>query len=135
LLSIFVGGDPGSTVCLTITGNIARAGSKGVVLEDAQSPTTVSVPPANSVCVNIPSAYPPCWDLLTQCHGDTNNDTTVNITDFFALKDSWTKSDPDPLYNPCADFNRDYSVNISDFFILKDNWTLTVPADCTPGPP
>jgi hypothetical protein len=121
--------------CLTFTGNVARAGSKGVVLEDPALDPTVTVPVALSVCVDFPAPYPPCWDLLTQCHGDTNDDSTVNITDFFALKDSWTKSDPDPLYNPCADFNRDYTVNITDFFTLKDNWTLTVPADCTTGPP
>lgn len=133
LLSIILAGDPGSTICLTITGNVARAGSDGVVLEDPDLDPDASFPAP--VCVLLPQAYPPCWDLLTQCHGDTNNDTTVNITDFFALKDSWTKSDPDPLYNPCADFNRDYSVNITDFFILKDHWTQTVPSDCTPGPP
>jgi hypothetical protein len=76
--------------------------------------------------------WPPCWDH-TQCWGDSNADHVVNITDFFALKDSWTKCYPDPDYNPCADFNRSGCVNISDFFILKDHWTLTVDPNCSLG--
>jgi hypothetical protein len=120
--------------CLTFTGNVARAGSKGVVLEDPALDPTVTVPGPGTVCVTFPSPGPKCWQFLTQCHGDTNDDGTVNTTDFFALKDSWMKSDPDLLYNPCADFNRDGSVNTTDFFKLKDNWMTSPPADCPTGP-
>lgn len=127
LLSIILAGDGGSTTCLTITGNVARAGSDGVVLEDPDLDPDASFPAP--LCVIIPGGGPPCWGP-TQCHGDTNNDAVVNTTDFFALKDSWFKSDPDPLYNPCADFNKDGTVNTTDFFILKDHWFQTVAADC-----
>jgi hypothetical protein len=117
----------GHTGCITITGNVARAGSKGVVLEDLALDPSVTVPVAGSVCTR--ACAPVCWGP-THCHGDTNNDGSVNTTDFFALKDSWMKCDPDPLYNPCADFNKDGCVNTTDFFKMKDNWMQTVPANC-----
>jgi hypothetical protein len=113
--------------CLTITGNVARAGSDGVVLEDPDVDPTVHVPAAGTIC--IPSCGPVCWGK-THCHGDTNNDAKVDTTDFFALKDSWMKVKPDPLYNECADFNKDGKVDTTDFFALKDNWMQTVPANC-----
>lgn len=130
LLSIYVD----ASCCLTITGNVARAGTKGVVLEDPDLDPAVTVPGPNTVCAELPPPYPACWDSLTQCHGDTNDDATVDTTDFFALKDSWFKTDPDPLYNPCADFNRDGTVDTTDFFKLKDNWFQTVAANCPTGP-
>jgi hypothetical protein len=117
----------GHTGCVTITGNVARAGSKGVVLEDPAVDPTVTNPVPGSVCTR--ACAPPCWGP-THCHGDTNKDGSVNTTDFFALKDSWMKCAPDPLYNECADFNRDGCVNTTDFFTLKDNWMQTVPANC-----
>jgi len=76
---------------------------------------------------------PPCWDYLTQCHGDSDNTGDVKGSDFLALKNSWYKVYPDADYNPCADFDRDGCVKASDFLILKANWYQTVPADCPPG--
>jgi hypothetical protein len=124
LLSIYLDEHTG---CVTITGNVARAGSGGVVLEDPALAPTVTVPVANSVCTR--ACGPICWGP-THCHGDSNNDAYVDTTDFFALKDSWFKTDPDPLYNPCADFNKDGTVDTTDFFTLKDHWFQTVAADC-----
>jgi hypothetical protein len=121
--------------CLTFSGNVARAGSSGVVLEDPALDPTVTLPGAGTVCVTFPKPYPVCWDFLTQCHGDTDNSGKVDTTDFFALKDSWMKSDPDPLYNPCADFDRNGKVDTTDFFALKDWWMKNPPADCATGPP
>jgi len=77
-------------------------------------------------------AGPACWNSPTQCHGDTDNDGEVKGSDFLALKASWYKSDPDPDYNPCADFDRDGEVKGSDFLILKNNWYQTVEANCPP---
>jgi len=79
--------------------------------------------------------YPACWDDLTQCHGDNDNDGLVKGSDFLALKDSWYECYGDPNYNPCADFDRDSCVDGADFLILKSNWYKAVPADCTPGDP
>jgi len=80
-------------------------------------------------------AIPVCWDYLTQCHGDSDNDGEVKGSDFLALKNSWYKCYGDPNYNPCADFDRDGCVGGADFLTLKSNWFQSVPADCTPGDP
>jgi len=76
---------------------------------------------------------PMCWDYLTQCHGDSDNSSEVNGSDFLALKNSWYKCYPEPDYDPCADFDRDGCVKGSDFLTLKKNWLKSVPADCPPG--
>jgi hypothetical protein len=73
---------------------------------------------------------PACWNYLTQCHGDCDNDANVKGSDFLALKNSWYACDPDANYNPCADFDRDGCVKGSDFLILKANWYQTVEANC-----
>ncbi|MHC4623126.1 MAG: DUF7901 domain-containing protein, partial [Planctomycetota bacterium] len=77
--------------------------------------------------------WPPCWGYLTQCHGDADGDGWVKGSDFLALKASWYKCYPDPLYNPCADFDRNGCVKGSDFLILKKYWYQNPPADCPRG--
>jgi hypothetical protein len=77
--------------------------------------------------------WPPCWGYLTQCHGDADGDGSVKGSDFLALKASWYKCYPDPLYNPCADFDRNGCVKGSDFLILKKYWYQNPPADCPRG--
>jgi hypothetical protein len=77
--------------------------------------------------------WPPCWGYLTQCHGDADGDGSVKGADFLALKNSWYKCYPDPLYDPCADFDRNGCVKGSDFLILKTHWYTSPPADCPRG--
>ncbi len=77
--------------------------------------------------------YPPCWACLTQCHGDSNCDGFVNTLDFPAYRNSFYKSYPDPLYDPCGDFNRDGTVNTLDFPAYRDNFFTWPPADCPVG--
>ena len=78
-------------------------------------------------------AYPGCWDYLTQCHGDTDNDSSIGLTDFYEFSDSWNKSYPnaDYLAHPCADVNRDGSVGLTDFYQFSDYWNKSVPSDCS----
>jgi subtilisin family serine protease len=77
--------------------------------------------------------WPECWGYLTQCHGDSDNTGWVKGSDFLALKNSWYKVYPDPLYNPCADFDRNGEVKGSDFLILKNNWYQSPPSNCAQG--
>jgi hypothetical protein len=77
--------------------------------------------------------WPPCWGYLTQCHGDADGDGWVKGSDFLALKNSWYKCYPDPLYDPCADFDRNGCVKGSDFLILKKYWYTSPPPDCPRG--
>jgi hypothetical protein len=77
--------------------------------------------------------WPPCWGYLTQCHGDADGDGWVKGSDFLALKNSWYKCYPDPLYDPCADFDRNGCVKGSDFLILKTHWYTSPPPDCPRG--
>lgn len=127
LLTLVLAGDPGSTICLTITGNVARAGSKGVVLEDPDLDPTVTVPPANTFCIILPTVGPACWSFVGQPCGDSDGSGGVNFADLVALKASWLKSDPDPAYNPCADFTQDGGVNFADLVKLKAYWLKAVP--------
>ncbi|MHC4621451.1 MAG: dockerin type I domain-containing protein [Planctomycetota bacterium] len=79
--------------------------------------------------------YPACWDYLTQCHGDSDNDGWVKGGDFLALKNSWYKCYSHAAYNPCADFDRDGCVYGADFLTLKSNWYKAADANCTGGDP
>ncbi|HIJ53323.1 MAG TPA: hypothetical protein HPP66_09240 [Planctomycetes bacterium] len=126
LLSLYVSRPtaPDLQTCLTITGNVARAGSSGVVMEDPDELVTVN---ATGCCVDFPSDEPICWGFVGQPCGDSDGSGSVNIADLVALKASWFKSDPDPAYNPCADFDRSGGVNIADLVRLKAYWFKTVP--------
>jgi len=81
---------------------------------------------------DAPAPPPACWNYPTQCHGDTDGSGDVKVPDFLALKNSWFRCEPNPDYDPCADFDRDGCVKASDFLILKNNWYRTVPGDCPP---
>jgi len=85
LLSIYVSKPADFQTCLTITGNVARAGSKGVVMEDPDEDPTVS---ATGCCVDFPPeecyygqpdydewvlvGKPDSWCNKRQCHGDAD---------------------------------------------------------------
>jgi hypothetical protein len=83
-----------------------------------------------TIPVTGPCSYPACWDYPTQCHGDVNDDAYLDLSDFYALRDSWgcTKDVPcgaGKAYNPCADTNRDGVIGLPDFYQTRDNWGTT----------
>jgi hypothetical protein len=93
-------------------------------MEDPDQVVNVVYPP---ICldVNIPTG-PACWDYPGIASGDGNGDCVVNIQDLLLVKVSWFKTDPDPAYNPCADYNKDGTVNIQDLLAVKVNWFQNV---------
>jgi hypothetical protein len=121
LLSLYFDG----AGCLTFTGNVARAGSSGVVLEDPALSVDVQVPAPNSVCAPLP--IPVCWTFVGQPCGDSDGSGAVNFADLVALKAAWLSVKGDANYNPCADFSQDESVNFADLVRLKEYWLKTVP--------
>ena len=85
LLSLYVSKPADLHTCLTITGNVARAGSKGVTMEDPAEDPTVSSPPCCMDFVPDECYYgqpdygqwdavgkPLCWCYPRQCHGDAD---------------------------------------------------------------
>ena len=120
LLSLYVSEPADFETCLTISGNVARAGSSGVVMEDPDEVVTVN---ATGCCVVFPSGT--CW-TATECAGQTSGDATcdgkVNLDDLAALKAAWGLIGP---YTPplcCADFTQDNKVNLDDLAALKAGW-------------
>lgn len=120
LFSFFVS----KSCTVTITANIARAGSQGAVMEDPDQAVVVNLP---STCNVIIDEDPICWSYVGQPCGDSDGSGGVNFADLVALKASWLKSDPDAAYNPCADFNQDGGVNFADLVKLKAYWLKSVP--------
>ena len=126
LLKFTVSGD----CSVIIEENAARAGvdSNGVVMEDTEK----TFPPeyvAISECqISVGPAYPPCWDYVSQCHADSDNNGQVSIGDLNALVWAWgtvygedpnyfpwdPQEPPDGKYNPCADFDRNGQISIGD---------------------
>jgi hypothetical protein len=110
---------------VTVSANVSRAGSTGVVMESPDEVVTVNMPAPLDV---TGCGGPLCWTFAGQKCGDTNGDNSCNFADLVALKASWLKNDPDPLYNPCADFDRSGGVNFADLVRLKAYWLKsTVP--------
>ena len=120
LFSFFVS----KSCTVTITANVARAGSQGVVMEDPDQAVVVNLP---STCVVDIGVGPVCWTYVGQPCGDSDDSGSVNFGDLIKLKASWMKSDPDPAYNPCADFTQDGGVNFGDLIVLKKYWMKDVP--------
>jgi hypothetical protein len=111
---------------LTITANVSRAGSTGVVMESPDEVVTVNLPaPVVVTDCGIPIT---CW-LATECGGqmlgDASCDGSINLADLLALKAAWGKSAPWTAPFCCADFNQDGGVNLGDLLILKANWGTT----------
>jgi hypothetical protein len=108
---------------LTITANVSRAGSSGVVMESPDEVVTVNMPAP--VVVTGCGYEPTCWDA-TECAGQPNGDATcdggVNFADLIALKLSWLKNKGDVDYNCCADFDQSGAVNFADLIRLKLGW-------------
>ncbi len=78
--------------------------------------------------------YPPCWDCLTQCHGDANCDAAVDDDDESIFEAAYGTCYGEAGYEPCADFNRDWCVDDIDGAILMTYKGYPPPDDCPPGP-
>ncbi len=108
---------------LTITANVSRAGSTGVVMESPDEVVTVNLPAP--VVVTGCGYVPTCWDA-SECAGQPNGDATcdggVNFADLIALKLSWLKNKGQPGYNCCTDFDQSGGVNFADLIRLKLGW-------------
>ena len=108
---------------LTVSANVSRAGSTGVVMESPDEVVNVNLPAP----LEVPCGAT-CWDA-TECAGQPNGDATcdggVNFADLIALKLSWLKNKGDVGYNCCADFSQDESVNFADLIALKLGWLST----------
>jgi hypothetical protein len=119
--------ESGIDACFVITGNVVRAGSGGVVLEDpAVDPAAVTFPPPAECC--IVGKIPTCMDA-DQCaghaQGDASCDGSVNLADLMALKAAWGKSAPWTDPDCCADFDNSGAVNLADLMALKAGWGTT----------
>ncbi|MCW5941637.1 MAG: hypothetical protein KIS66_05365 [Fimbriimonadaceae bacterium] len=58
-------------------------------------------------------------------NGDVNDDNSVNVADFVALRSAFGSSSGSPNWNPEADLNGNGSVNVTDFLILRANFGLS----------
>ena len=69
-------------------------------------------------------------DMGTLLEGDCNGDNVgVNPSDWSIFQPAWGKCDPDPAYDPMADFNRDGCVNPMDWSVFQPNWGATGPVE------
>jgi hypothetical protein len=84
---------------------------------------TGSIEDPNSECLCL---VPACWFFEAQCHGDSDGDGEVTLSDFFDLRDGFT------TYDACADNNRDGDISLADFFELRDEFG-TPEGDCEAG--
>lgn len=138
---------------LTVSANVSRAGSSGVVMESPDEVVTVNLPGPTDVTTCALLCYagmadeeqwnavgqPTCWCYPRQCLGDADGlpygkfNYYVSIPDLDILKDAWNKPVTDPSWNSamaCADFDHlpygkfNYRVSIPDLDILKANWNL-----------
>ena len=96
---------------------------------------TVVMDAAKSVTVEFEQlvTVPPCWDYLTQCHGDTDGDGDVDTVDWPIFRDSFGYAYPSASYHPCGDMDHDGDVDTVDWPEFRDNFGYTAPSDCTPG--
>jgi hypothetical protein len=158
LVSVTVDGD----CTLTITANVSRAGSSGVVMESPDEVVTVNLPAGIPVSCGVPPCYagqpdeaewnamgqPECWCYPRQCLGDADglpygkSNYWVSIPDLTILKAAWNLQVGQMSGNmACADFDHlpygksNYRVSIPDLTILKANWNIAngPAAGCNPG--
>ena len=90
-------------------------------------------PVAYKVQTGWAPAVPPCWECLTQCHGDTDCDGDVDTVDWPIFRDAFGYAYPDASYHPCADLDHDGDVDTADWPEFRDNFGFSATADCTPG--
>jgi hypothetical protein len=110
--------------CLNISGNVVRAGSGGVVLEDPALSPSVTFPAPGRCCVS--GGPPPNCTQATQCAGHSVGDATcdgsVNLGDLLALKAAWGATTPWTDPECCAHFDNSGAVNLGDLLALKGGW-------------
>ncbi len=144
------GADVSEYCCVTISGNVARAGPTGVVMEDPNEIVEVNYhsfcfppPPCHPYhCMKFTApeypemvawGWPECWCYRRQCRGDATGTPLgpywVQLADLNVLKSGWYKIDAVLATVPngiCADFNHaamgPYRVTIADLNILKEYW-------------
>lgn len=141
--------------CLTITANVSRAGSTGVVMESPDEVVIVNLPGA--ICLDWTDeclkdsdpgyvtwqalGNPNCWCYRHQCQGDADGQATfgryVALSDLNILKAEFGKTIAEILAIPssgCADFDHTSTfgrpVALSDLNILKANFGVGGLLDC-----
>ncbi len=103
---------------VTITANVARAGSQGVVMEDPDQAVVVNLP---STCVVVIPTGPICWSYPCHEYGDYNGDGVITAIDVGGLVNAWGG------YDECADFNHDGVITAIDVGILVGQWGKPCP--------
>jgi hypothetical protein len=95
------------------------------------------VPPGSAVSMNIARnwTFPACWNYVTQCNGDTNNDVAVDTVDWPKFRDGFGKTYPNATYqaNACGDFNRDGTIDTVDWPRFRDNFGKVPASNCVQG--
>ncbi|MFC1782041.1 SUMF1/EgtB/PvdO family nonheme iron enzyme [Planctomycetota bacterium] len=66
-------------------------------------------------------------DMNTLAEGNANDDQQIDLFDFSIFASAFNSSQPDPNYDPRADFDRNGTVNILDLFLLAYNWLRISP--------
>lgn len=137
------------STCLTISGNVARAGATGVVMEDPSEIVQVNFPglvcvefdgfPPCNYCMHCDHwafqdwvywGFPACWCYARQCRGDSDGIKTgpfwVAIPDLNAFRLAFNKTDIvlDSIPNGiCSDFDKiktgPFRVAIPDLNIFR----------------
>jgi uncharacterized Zn-binding protein involved in type VI secretion len=128
--------------CLTITANITRAGSSGVVMESPDEVVTVNLPPELCVVLEVDCmkesnpawndwvawGKPDCWCYARQCRGDIDGmkygPFWVQVVDLDRFKAAFNKIDTAlPPGGICADLDHTkygpFRVQVVDLDIFK----------------
>ena len=93
----------------------------------------VAVDQAITIQLEPPITIPLCWNYLTQCHGDTDDDGDVDTVDWPVFRDAFGYAYPVAQYHPCADLDHDGDVDTADWPEFRDNFGYPATPDCTPG--
>ena len=123
-----------ATATVTVTEDSTRG---GIVYETAVG---ADMTQSGDGTITVGYVYPDCWGYsgtgyMTQCHGDIDNNVTVDIADWPAFRDGFAKNYPDAQYktNACGDYDRNGSIDIADWPEFRDNFAKTPASDCATG--
>ena len=111
----------------------------GIVLE-GDPPTQANLGGGSGGCI---SGVPPCWNYLSQCHGDTDGDGDVDTVDWPTFRDGFACKYPEQCYidHVCGDLDHDGDIDTVDWPDFRDNFAEKDMCpndgrnlcDCTPG--
>lgn len=138
VLSGFTGTTTGRTVRVWLAApNGAEPAWTGQATLDAQGKFTLNGPLTGKVDARVKVGH---WlrrlvpDLVvtasgasatfTLVNGDVNDDNSVNVADFLALRAAFGSASGSANWNPEADLNGNGTVNVTDFLILRANFGL-----------